>query len=231
MPFDLTNAPAVFMDLINRVFHEFLDKFVVVFIDDILIYSKNKVEDEKHLRQVFGTLKDKKLFAKLNKCKANVLADALIRKSLGPAVATLTTQHHLLMDLERVVIEVVTSDQQALVASLMVQPTLIDRIKHAQKEDSGLVRLVVEVKEGNKSEFSISEDGTLRFGSRLCVPDDEEIKRIILKEAQWSLYIVHPGESGTSETSKIIATTQIPGWKWEHIFMDFVTSLPWTLTG
>ena len=50
MPFRLTNAPVVFMDLMNRVFHEYLDKFVIVFIDDILVYSKTKEEHEEHLR-------------------------------------------------------------------------------------------------------------------------------------------------------------------------------------
>ncbi|XP_041025395.1 uncharacterized protein LOC121265796 [Juglans microcarpa x Juglans regia] len=330
MPFGLTNTPAVFIDLMNRVFHEFLDKFVVVFIDDILIYSKNKAEHEEHLRQILGTLKDKKLFAKLKKCefwlksiaflghvvskdgisidpgkieaivnwtqptnvheelkkrlvttpvlavpserggfvvysdasrlglgcvlmhlgkviayasrqlktyeqnypthdlelaavvfalkiwrhylygerceiytdhksskyfftqkelnmrqrrwlelvkdydcninyhpgKANVVADALSRKPIGPAVATLTTQPHLLMNLERAAIEVVTGDQQALIASLTVQPALIDRIKLAQKEDFEVARLVEEVEKGNKSEFSVSEDGVLRFRKR-----------------------------------------------------------------
>nr|GFB32307.1 hypothetical protein [Tanacetum cinerariifolium] len=52
MPFGLTNAPAVFMDLINRVFYEFLDKFVIVVIDDILVFSKSKEEHEDHLRTV-----------------------------------------------------------------------------------------------------------------------------------------------------------------------------------
>ena len=52
MPFGLTNAPTAFMDLMNRVFHEYLDRFVIVFIDDILIYSKSQEEHEEHLRIV-----------------------------------------------------------------------------------------------------------------------------------------------------------------------------------
>ncbi|KAL0551618.1 hypothetical protein IC582_010707 [Cucumis melo] len=69
MSFGLTNAPAVFMDLMNRVFREFLDTFVIVFIDDILIYSKTEAEHEEHLRMVLQTLRDNKLYAKFSKCK------------------------------------------------------------------------------------------------------------------------------------------------------------------
>ncbi|CAJ2645092.1 unnamed protein product [Trifolium pratense] len=69
MPFGVTNAPGVFMEYMNRIFHSFLDKFVVVFIDDILVYSKSEEEHKEHLRIVLQILKEKKLYAKLSKCE------------------------------------------------------------------------------------------------------------------------------------------------------------------
>ncbi|KAJ0618544.1 putative nucleotidyltransferase, Ribonuclease H [Helianthus annuus] len=69
MPFGLTNAPAVFMDLMNRVCKPYLDKFVIVFIDDILIYSRTKEENEQHLRTILELLKKEKLYAKFSKCE------------------------------------------------------------------------------------------------------------------------------------------------------------------
>lgn len=69
MPFGLTYALAVFMDLMNWVFHEYLDKFVLVFIDDILIYSKMKREHEQHLRLTLDRLRKEKLYAKFSKCE------------------------------------------------------------------------------------------------------------------------------------------------------------------
>jgi hypothetical protein len=69
MSFGLTNAPAYFMYLMNSVFMNELDKFVVVFIDDILIYSKRKAEHAKHLRIVLQQLRDHKLYAKFSKCE------------------------------------------------------------------------------------------------------------------------------------------------------------------
>ena len=69
MPFGVTNAPTVFMDYMNRIFCPFLDSFVVVFIDDILVYSKTFEEHEKHLITILQILKDKELYAKLSKCE------------------------------------------------------------------------------------------------------------------------------------------------------------------
>ncbi|CAA0823405.1 Uncharacterized mitochondrial protein AtMg00860, partial [Striga hermonthica] len=70
IPFGLSNAPAVFMDLMNRIFHPYLDQFVIVFIDDILIYSKSQKEHEEHLRVVLETLRREKLYAKFSKCES-----------------------------------------------------------------------------------------------------------------------------------------------------------------
>ena len=64
MPFGLTNAPAAFMDLMNRVFQSYLDRFVIVFIDDILVYSGSSEEHSEHLRIVLQTLRERQLYAK-----------------------------------------------------------------------------------------------------------------------------------------------------------------------
>jgi hypothetical protein len=67
--FGLTNAPAYFMNLMNKVFMEYVDRFIVVFIDDIFIYSKNDSDHEEHLRMVLQKLHDNQLYAKFSKCE------------------------------------------------------------------------------------------------------------------------------------------------------------------
>jgi hypothetical protein len=69
MSFGLTNAPAYFMYMMNNVFMDYLDKFAMVFIDDILVYSRNEKEHEEHLRLALQKLRKHRLYAKLSKCK------------------------------------------------------------------------------------------------------------------------------------------------------------------
>jgi hypothetical protein len=69
MSFGLTNAPAYFMNMMNKVFMEYLDRFIVVFIDNILIYSKSDCDHEEHLRLVLQKLRDNQLYAKYSKCE------------------------------------------------------------------------------------------------------------------------------------------------------------------
>eukprot|EP00253_Pinus_taeda_P014098 PITA_14098 len=67
-PFGLTNAPATFMCLMNSIFHQYLDRFVLIFIDDILVYSRTMEEHQEHLRKVLQTLREHQLYAKFSKC-------------------------------------------------------------------------------------------------------------------------------------------------------------------
>ena len=83
MSFGLTNAPAAFMDLMNRVFRSYLDSFVIVFIDDILVYSKNEGEYIDRLREVLQVLKEHKLFAKYSKCEFKLRSVVFLRQIIS----------------------------------------------------------------------------------------------------------------------------------------------------
>ncbi|VVA35062.1 PREDICTED: retrotransposon, partial [Prunus dulcis] len=405
MPFGLTNAPAAFMDLMNRVFRRYLDRFVIVFIDDILVYSKSRKEHMKHLELVLKTLRRKKLFAKFSKCqfwldrvnflghvisadgvyvdpqkveavvnwpqptsvtevqsflglagyyrrfvegfstiaapltrltrkgvkfewsdeceksfnelktrlitapvlalpddsgnfviysdasqqglgcvlmqhgrviayasrqlkkhelnypvhdlelaavvfalkiwrhylygatcqiftdhkslkylftqkelnlrqrrwlelikdydctiehhpgRANVVADALSRKSSG-SVAYLRGRYvPLMVELRKLRVELGVDEQGALLATLQVRPVLVERIIAAQAEDPLICTLRAEVESGIRTDCSVRNDGALMVGNRLYVPHDEALKREILEEAHSSAFAMHPGST------------------------------------
>ena len=78
---------------------------------------------------------------------------------------------------------------------LKVQPIIVERIKVAQGQDSNLVEIRNKMIQGRKTEFNICGDGTLRFEDRLCVPDDEELKKALMIEAHCTPYSIHPGST------------------------------------
>ncbi|KAH9744611.1 Endonuclease [Citrus sinensis] len=130
--------------------------------------------------------------------KANVVADALSRKSSGCMAHLITMQSHLEKDLRRCGIEIITHGQADLLAHLIVQPTLIDRIKVAQKNDVELNKIREDVNKGYKPGFRLDKGDALWLGQRLCVPTDEKLKTEILKEAHESSYSMHPGSTKMS---------------------------------
>ncbi|KAL2340753.1 hypothetical protein Fmac_008693 [Flemingia macrophylla] len=88
MPFGVTNALAIFMAYMNRIFRPYLDKFVVVFIDDILVYSNTKEKHQEHLKVVLQILRDRQLYAELSKCdfwleEVSFLGHVISRRGIG----------------------------------------------------------------------------------------------------------------------------------------------------
>ncbi|XP_070021867.1 uncharacterized protein [Nicotiana sylvestris] len=166
MSFGLTNAPTAFIDLMNRVFRPYIDSFVVVFIGDILIYSRSLGEHEQHLGVVLQTLwlellKDYDITIQYHPCKANVVTDALSRKaeSMGSLAFIPIEERPLALDIQSL-------------ANRLVRETVL---------------------QGGSKEVSMGEDGVLRLQGRLCVPNVDGLKERILEEAHSSRYSVHPG--------------------------------------
>ena len=127
--------------------------------------------------------------------KVNVVADALSWKSSGFSAALLTTQKEIIKDLERMGIEIVMGDSQVFMASLTIQPTLIEKIKSSQVNDAQIVKIIEEVQERKRPKFNVFNVSFLRFGNRLCVPNDFALKKEIMEEAHRTPYLVHPGST------------------------------------
>ncbi|GKB68110.1 putative reverse transcriptase domain-containing protein [Tanacetum coccineum] len=221
MPFILTNTPTVFMDLMNRVCKPYLDKFVIVFIDDILIYSKSKEKHEVHLE----LLKKEKLFGRFLKCefwlqevhflrhvvnsegKANVVADALSRK-------------------ERM------KSRRARAMSMTIHTSNKARILEAQSEASKGVHNPAEMLKGLDKQFKRKEDGRLYLVERIWVPVYGNLRTLIMNEAHATRYSIHPGadkmyyvKAEHQKPSGLLQQPEIPEWKWEKITMDFINKL------
>ena len=134
--------------------------------------------------------------------KANVVADALSKKSTGSLAYMQTIQLPLMVELREMSVELRMHASGALFASFQLRPILVDCILEAQLEDPYLMSMRKKVKEGEQSDFAIRDDRALVIGSRLCVPATKELKRKILEEAHSSAYAMHPGSTKMYRTLK-----------------------------
>ncbi|XP_020997190.1 uncharacterized protein LOC110272407 [Arachis duranensis] len=186
--FGLTNAPAVFMDYMNRVFRPFLDKFVVVFIDNILVYSKTVEKHKEHLRIVLQILKERKLYVKLSK------SDALSRKSLSIAWMMIK-EEELVSKFEDLRLSVGKVNRNACLNQLKISIDFKIEILKAQQDDKELQKLLPTIEKGKQWGFSRDGERIWRYKGRICKPDVGSLRQDILKEAHNSGFSIHPGST------------------------------------
>ena len=128
--------------------------------------------------------------------KANVVADALSRKSLGSLSHISTERRPVVKEFYKLIeegLQMELSGTGALVAQMRVAPVFLEQVAQKQHEDPELVKIARTVQSGKDSEFRFDNKGILRYGSRLCVPDDIGLKGDIMREAHNARYSVHPG--------------------------------------
>jgi hypothetical protein len=143
-------------------------------------------------RRWLELIKDYNLSLQYHPGKANVVADALSRKAYVNSLSTKVLPEDLCRDLRDLSLEVVP---KGYVASLAVQPTLIDRIRQAQKGDKEIEKIKENMRKSKAKGFSKDEQGTIWFEKRICVPDDPDIRKLIFQEAHETPYSIHPGNT------------------------------------
>ncbi|GKV45643.1 hypothetical protein SLEP1_g52705 [Rubroshorea leprosula] len=127
--------------------------------------------------------------------KGNVVADALSRKSTGILTSLMVMEWKLLEEFKNLNVRFLPPKSDVLVSSLMVQPTLLSKIKEAQQKDSRLMEWMKDSGKSFKMGLYISDDGIIRLGDRICVPYDEGLRMELLQEAHKSNYTIHPGST------------------------------------
>nr|GEU58409.1 putative reverse transcriptase domain-containing protein [Tanacetum cinerariifolium] len=214
MPFGLTHAPAVFMDLMNRVCKPYLDKFVIVFIDDILIYSRSEEEHEPHLKTILDLLKKEKLYTKFLKCEfwlkeVQFLGHVVNREGIhvDPSKVESRRWIELLGDYEceikyhlgkaNVVADALSRKERLKprrvhAMSMTIQSGLKGKILEAHGEASKDFKAPAEWIRGLERHFEKRDDGGIYFFDRVWIPSVGGIRKLIMNEAHTSKCSVHP---------------------------------------
>jgi hypothetical protein len=141
-------------------------------------------------RRWLELIKDYDLSLQYHPCKANVVVDALSRKTYVNCLSMEDLPEDLCRGLRDLSLEVVPT---GFVASVVVQLTLMDRIREAQKGDKETEKIRDALKEGKANGFSEDDQGTIWFEKRVCVANDPDLRKIIFQEAHETQYSIHPG--------------------------------------
>ncbi|GAA0154969.1 hypothetical protein LIER_43300 [Lithospermum erythrorhizon] len=155
-------------------------------------------------RRWLELMKDYDLTINYHPGKANVVVDALSRKSTRNLAFLITSQSQIFSDLENLQILICPKGSCGQVANLIVQPTLIKKIRDAQVIDEFLQKIKEKISMGQESDLRYDENGTIRMQNRFCVPNDEQLKREILEEAHSTLYTAHPGSTKIYQDMKLV---------------------------
>ncbi|GJX19007.1 putative reverse transcriptase domain-containing protein [Tanacetum coccineum] len=261
MPFGLTNTPALFMDLMNRVCKPYLDKFVIVFIDDILIYSRNEKEHEEHLKTIREMLKKEELYAKFSKCEfwintvkfiGHVIDSSSIH--VDPAKieavknwASPTTPSEICQFLEQ------EEAFQLLKQKLCAAPILAlpegsdDFVVYCDASIKGLGAVLMQ-----RMKVIAYASRQLKIHEKNYTTHDLELGAVVFALKIWRHYLYgtkcvvftdHKSLQHILDQKDLNMRLNIRGplaywsnpiyqsWKWEKIAMDFITKLPKTTVG
>nr|GFB06126.1 putative reverse transcriptase domain-containing protein [Tanacetum cinerariifolium] len=216
MPFGLTNAPAVFMDLMNRVCKPYLDRFVIVFIDDILIYSKNKKEHEGYLKLILKLLKEEE-FEGIHVDPAKIEA---IKDWASPKTPTEIRQFLGLAGYYRRFIEGFSKITRPM--TKLTQKSM--KFDWGEKEEVAFQllkrklcsALILALPEGSENFVVFCDASNKGLGAVLMRSKCLTCAKVKIEYQKLSGLLVSP---------------EIPHWKWENITMDFVTKFLKTAAG
>ncbi|GJU37385.1 putative reverse transcriptase domain-containing protein [Tanacetum coccineum] len=240
MPFGLTNVSVVFMDLMNHVCKPYLDKFVIVFIDDILIYSKNKKEHEEHLKLILELLKKEELYAKFYKCefwipKASPKSPTEIRQFLGLVgyyrrfIEGFSKIAKSMTKLTQKGVKFDWGDKEEAAFQLIKFGR--DAKREAQKRENiknedvrgMLIENLKDLENLRTEKLEPRADGTPCFNGRSWLPGYGDLRTVIMHESYKSKYSIHPGSDKMYQDMKKL-------YWWPNIKADIATYVSKCLT-